>query len=86
MRYLLLEMGAEEKADSLDEEEVAIVIEIAEVIDRGRKDLPSLRPVPKRKLPSQQILVPRTSQGRPPPTSSGRPLNILFDRPGDVSI
>ena len=45
------EMGAEEQADSLDEEEVAIVMEIAEVIEKGRKDkLPALRNVPKKKL------------------------------------
>ena len=51
MRNVLLEMGAEEQADSLDEEEVAIVIEIAEVIERGRKDkLPALRTVPKKNL------------------------------------
>ena len=37
VRNVLLEMGAEELADCLDEEEVAIVIEIAEVIERGRK-------------------------------------------------
>ena len=44
-------MGAEEQADSLDEEEVAIVMEIAEMIERGRKDkLPALRNVPKKKL------------------------------------
>ena len=44
-------MGAEELAHSLDEEEVAIVMEIAEVIERGRKDkLPALRNVPKKKL------------------------------------
>ena len=44
-------MGAEEQADSLDEEEVAIVMEIVEVIERGRKDkLPALRNVPKKKL------------------------------------
>ena len=44
-------MGAEEQADSLDEEEAAIVMEIAEVIERGRKDkLPALRNVPKKKL------------------------------------
>ena len=43
VRNVLLEMRAEEQADSLDEEEVAIVKEIAEVIDRGRKDkLPAL--------------------------------------------
>ena len=32
VRNVLLEMGAEEQADSLDEEQVAIVMEIAEVI------------------------------------------------------
>ena len=51
MRNILPEMGAEKQADSLDEEEVAIVMEIAEVIERGRKDiLPALRNVPKKKL------------------------------------
>ena len=44
-------MGAEEQADSLHEEEVAIVMEIANVIERGRKDrLPALTNVPKKKL------------------------------------
>ena len=44
-------MGAEEQADSLDEEEVAIVMEIAEVIERGKKDkLPAIRNVPKKLL------------------------------------
>ena len=38
MRNVLLEMVAEEQDFSLDEEEVAIVIEIAEVIVRGRQD------------------------------------------------
>ena len=37
-------------------------------------------------LPSQQIFVPRTSQGRPPPTYPRSPLKILFDRHGDVPI
>ena len=51
MRNVLPEMGAEEQADSLDEEEVATVMEIAEVIERGRKDkLQALRNVPKKKL------------------------------------
>ena len=51
VRNVLPEMGAEEQADSLDEEEVAIVMEIAEVIERGRKNkLPALRNVPKKKL------------------------------------
>ena len=40
-----------EQKRSLDEEEVAIVMEIAEVIERGRKDrLPALTNVPKKKL------------------------------------
>ena len=51
MRNIFPEMGAEEQADIVDEEEVAIVVEIAEVIERGRKDkLPALRNVPKKKL------------------------------------
>ena len=51
VRNILPEMGAEEQADSLDEEKVAIVMEIAEVIEKGRKDkLPALRNVPKKKL------------------------------------
>ena len=51
VRNVLPQMGAEEQADNLDEEEVAIVMEIAEVIERGRKDkLPALRNVPKKKL------------------------------------
>ena len=51
VRNVLPKMGAEKQADSLDEEEVTIVKEIAEVIERGRKDkLPALRNVPKMKL------------------------------------
>ena len=51
VRNVLPEMGAEEQADSRDEEEFAIVMEIAEVIQSGRKDeLPALRNVPKKKL------------------------------------
>ena len=43
VRNVLLEMGAEEQADILDEEEVALVMEIAEMIEKGRKDkLPAL--------------------------------------------
>ena len=38
MRNILPEMGAEEQADSLAEEEVVIVMEIAEMIERGRND------------------------------------------------
>ena len=51
VRNVLPEMGLVEQAYSLDEEEVAIVMEIAEVIERGRKDkLPALTNVPKKKL------------------------------------
>ena len=51
VRNVLPEIGTEEQADSLDEDEVVIVMEIAEVIERGRKDkLPALRNVPKKKL------------------------------------
>ena len=51
VRNVLPKMGAEDQAHSLDEEEVAIVMEIAEVIEKGRKDkLPAYRNVPKKKL------------------------------------
>ena len=51
VRNVLPEMGEEGQTDSLDEEEIAIVMEIAEVIERGRKDkLPALRNAPKKKL------------------------------------
>ena len=51
VRNVLPGMGAEEQADSLDEEEAAIIMEIADIIERGRKDmLPALRNVPKEKL------------------------------------
>ena len=51
VRNILPEIGAEELADILDEEEVAIVMEIAEMIERGRIDkLPALRNFLKRKL------------------------------------
>ena len=51
VRNVLPEMPAEEQAESLDEEEVVIVMETAEAIERGRKDkLPALRNVPKTNL------------------------------------
>ena len=37
-RNVLQEMGAEKQADSLDKEEIAIVMKIAKVVERGRKD------------------------------------------------
>ena len=51
VRNVFPKMGAEEQADSLAEKEVAIVMEIAEVIERGSKNkLPALSYVPKKKL------------------------------------
>ena len=51
VRNILQEMGAEAQADSLDEETVAIVMEIAEVIETSRKyKFPALRNVAKKKL------------------------------------
>ena len=51
VRNVLPDMAAEEQADSLDEEEVATVMEIAAVIERVRKDkLSALTNVPKKKL------------------------------------
>ena len=56
LRNALPEVGAEEQSDSLDEEEVAIDMEIAEVIERGRKDrLSALRNVPKKKLLEEKV-------------------------------
>ena len=58
VRNVLPEMGAEEQTDSLDEEQVAIVMEIAEVIEKGRKDkLPALRNVPKKKLFEETVKI-----------------------------
>ena len=41
---------------------------------------------PEPNIPSRQILVPRASQVRPPPTSSGHSLKILFAHFGEVLI
>ena len=58
MRNVLPETGAEEQPDSLNEEEVVIVMEIAEVIERGRKDKsPALRNIPKKKLLEENAKV-----------------------------
>ena len=58
MRNVLPETGAEKQADSPDEEEVAIVMEIAEVIEGGRKDKsPAPRNVLKKKLLEETVKV-----------------------------
>ena len=50
-RNVLPEMGSEEQADSLDDEEIATVKEIVEVIERSRRDkLAALKIVSKKKL------------------------------------
>ena len=57
LRNVLLKMAAEELADILDEE-VAIVMEIAEVIERGRKDkLPALKNVLKKKSLEETAMI-----------------------------
>ena len=57
-KNVLPEMGAEVQAESLDEAEVAIVMEMAEVIERGRKDkLPALRNVSKKNLSEATVKV-----------------------------
>ena len=77
MRNVLPEMGAEEQADSLDEKEVAIVTEIAEVIERGRKDrLPALGNVPKKKLLEEAAKVDKVLSKFK--THSIRKTNELF--------
>ena len=58
MRNVLPEMRAEEQADSLDEGEVAIVMEIAKVKERCGKDkLPALRNMLKKKLSEETAKV-----------------------------
>ena len=58
VRNVLPEMGAEEQTDSLDEEDIAIVMEIKEVTEWGRKDkLPAFRDVLKKKLLKETVKV-----------------------------
>ena len=54
VRNVLPEMGAKEQGDSLDQEEVAIAMEIAEVIERGGKD--KLRVLGRNYLPKKKLL------------------------------
>ena len=51
MRDILTALEADEEIIILEEEEVAIIEEIAEVLERRQKDkLPALRDIPKKKL------------------------------------
>ena len=54
---------------------------LIEVTDRNRKKNTTI--INRKPIRSRQILVPKTFQGRPPRTSPGHPLKILFDRPRD---
>ena len=66
-------MRAEEQADSLDEEEVAITMEIAEVIERSRKDLKN---VPRKNLLQETAKVDKGL--RKVKTCSNTKTNELF--------
>ena len=51
MRDIVKALEADEEIDNLEEEEVAIIGEIAELLERRQKDkLPDLRDIPKKKL------------------------------------
>ena len=51
-------LEADEEINSLEEEEVAIIEEIAEMLERRQKDkLPALRDIPKRKLLEETVKV-----------------------------
>ena len=51
MRDILTELEADEEIGNLEEEEVAIIEEIAEMLERRQKDkLPALRDIPKKNL------------------------------------
>ena len=51
MRYILTALEADERTDNLEEEEDAIIEEIAEVLERRQKDkFPALGDIPKNKL------------------------------------
>ena len=50
-RYILTALKADEEIGNLEEEEVAIIEEIAEMLGRRQKDkLPALRDIPNKKL------------------------------------
>ena len=71
VRNVSPEMGAEEQADCLDQEKLAIVMQIAEGIERGRKDkLSALRNVPNKKLLEETAKVDKvTATGLKPRTT-----------------
>ena len=58
MRDILTALESDEEIGNLEEEEVAIIEEIAEVLERRQKDkLPALRDIPKKKLSEETVKV-----------------------------
>ena len=58
MRDILTALESDEEIGNLEEEEVAIIEEIAEVLERRQKDkLPALRDIPKEKLSEETVKV-----------------------------
>ena len=56
MRDNLTTLEADEEIGNLEKEEVAIVVEIAEVLERRQKDkLSALRDIPKKKLLEETV-------------------------------
>ena len=50
MRDILTTLEADKEIGNLEEEEVAIIEEIAKVLERQKVNLPALRDIPKKKL------------------------------------
>ena len=50
VRYVLRALEVDQEISNLEEEEVAIIEEIAEVLQRQKDKLPTLRDIPKKKL------------------------------------
>ena len=56
MRDIVTAMEVDEEIGNLEEEKIAIIKEIAEVLERRRKDkLPALRDIPKKKLLEEKL-------------------------------
>ena len=58
MKDILTALEVDEEIDNLEEEEVAIIEEMVEVLERTQKDkLPALRDIPKKKLLGENAKV-----------------------------
>ena len=61
-RYILTALKADKEIFNLEEEEVAIIEEIAEVLERRQKDkLPALRDIPRKKLLEETAKIDKVS-------------------------